>query len=113
MKSHFLAAVALISLLITGCAAENTAKEAKVNEAVVLKSNTGNEVFISNTPTIWRDENLVARVPNGTKATIQEIHKSEITPEYILVRFKVITDEPSHKGWVHSFDAGYSTEDNK
>ena len=40
MKSHFPAAVALISLLITGCAAENTAKEAKVNEAVVLKSNT-------------------------------------------------------------------------
>ena len=113
MKSHFPAAVALISLLITGCAAENTAKEAKVNEAVVLKSNTGNEVFISNTPTSWIDENLVARVPNGTRATIQEIYKSEITPEYMLVRFKVITDEPPHKGWVHSFDAGYSTEDNK
>lgn len=113
MKSHFPSAVALISLLAVSCGAEKVAPEPRVNQVVILKNNLGDEVFISNDPTSWVDKNLVARVRNGTEATIQEIYKAEITPDYTLMRLKVNTNNPAYTGWVHSFDAGYSTEKKK
>ena len=113
MKSHLPAAVALISMLAVSCGAEKSTPEPRVNEVVILKNNFGEKVFISNDPASWVDKNLVARVNNGTKATIEEIYKAAITPDYTIMRLKVNTNNPTYTGWVHSFDAGYSTEKEK
>jgi hypothetical protein len=113
MKSHLPAVVALISIFAVSCGAEKSVPEPSVNEVVILKNNSGDKVFISNDPASWVDKNLVVRVRNGTKATIQEIYKAEITPDYTLMRLKVNTNNPAYTGWVHSFDAGYSTEKEK
>jgi hypothetical protein len=110
MKTRLPAAIALIGMLVVSCGAEKRTPEPRENELVILNNNFGEEVFISNDPASWVDKNLVARVKNGTKATIQEVYKAEITPDYTLTRLKVNTNNPTYTGWVHSFDAGYSTE---
>ena len=91
-------------------------KEPRISELVTLKSNTAGlrEVQISNDPRSWTKANEISYVPNGTPARILSIHSETIEAgdeKIRILRYEIITEtDPIIEGWVHSFDAGYSTE---
>jgi len=110
IKTNYVAVISLIGFLTIGCSGGKPKPEPKVGEVITLNNDGNYKVYIQNQPRTWRDENIIAIVSNGTKATIEEIYEEEVAPKQILTRLKIKTDNPVYLGWVHSYDAGYSTE---
>jgi len=111
----------LFPMLLTSCGRpskdiDEKRKEPQISEMVTLRSNmeSSREVLVSNDPKSWMKANEVSYVPNGTPAKILAIHDETIEVgdmKLRVLRYKVITNtSPKVEGWVHSFDAGYSTE---
>ena len=113
--------VLAILMLMTSCGnpsqkSTEKQKEPRISELVTLRNNTAGfkEVQISNDPRSWTKANEISYVPNGTPARILFIHSETIEAgdeKIRILRYRIITEtDPIVEGWVHSFDAGYSTE---
>lgn len=82
-------------------------KQPTISEVVTLRSSSLDHVSISNEYERWTDENIIAKVDNGSKAKILEIRKEAMgDQEFARFRVRTTTGTPT-EGWVHSFDAGY------
>ncbi|MFZ0409200.1 MAG: hypothetical protein WAM11_13975 [Cyanobium sp.] len=78
-----------------------------LNEVITLKSTYSSYVAVSNEYGSWNDGNIIARVNNGTKASLLEIRKQPMgSQELVRFRVRVQSGTPT-EGWVHAFDAGY------
>ena len=108
---------ALLTLFIGGCTGSSLKEPTLWSTAILEDSLDGEslsngEVSLSNEYESWNDENIIGRVPSGTKATIIEIKEENLkdgTDEgQRFMRLKVrMVKEPFTEGWVHSYDAGY------
>jgi hypothetical protein len=73
-------------------------------DTVALTDAYGDRVNLSDAYGKWGDDNIVARVPNGTKAVILE-RKSESMGDQEFVRYRVRTlGAAGREGWVHKGD---------
>ena len=76
--------------------------------AITLRSKSGDLVEISSAWDKWGDEQIIAEVPNGTKATVLERRAKVASPGYEIVRLRVELqiDGRRVEGWVFGDSAG-------
>jgi len=74
-------------------------------DAVILTTSFGSEVGISRKYGSWMDEDILARVPVGTKATILE-SRSQPMGDQEFVRYRIQTTARGKEisGWVHDYN---------
>jgi hypothetical protein len=73
-------------------------------DAVILTTSFGGEVGVSRKYGSWMDEDILARVPVGTKATILE-SRSQPMGDQEFVRYRIQTAARGKEigGWVHDY----------
>ena len=64
------------------------------------------KVGVSNKFNSWMDEDIIVRIPNGTKAEILEVKKQAVSSNYELTRYRIKVKYKGkiYIGWVHDFD---------
>ncbi|MEI7869225.1 MAG: hypothetical protein WCI11_15155 [Candidatus Methylumidiphilus sp.] len=77
----------------------------KTGDTISLQNSTNTYVYISTKYGSWHDIDIVARVPNGTKAIILERKFEPIgEEEFVRYRIRTIGSGTNYEGWVHKSD---------
>jgi hypothetical protein len=78
---------------------------AAIRDTVVLADSYSGRVVLSREYGTWRDEDVVARPANGTRAVVLDF-RSEPMGNREMIRYRVRTLAPvaEHEGWVHASD---------
>jgi len=75
---------------------------------LILTSKGGKPINISYKRDSWADEDIIAKIPSGTRALVLQRHKEAITPEMLFIRYRVRVNWKGKKieGWVHGYNIG-------
>jgi hypothetical protein len=75
---------------------------------IILTSENGKPIDISRNRDSWSDEDIIAKIPSGTRALVLQRHKEVISPEMLFIRCRVRVHWKGKivEGWVHGWDIG-------